>query len=119
MMEEVNMTDYFPLKNFEDLYFINRYGIIKKKKNYSSTAEDAGCFGSLKIVSGGIRGKYEVVSLTKDGICRRHTKHKLMAQTFIPNPDELPMVLHINRDGLDNRVENLRWVSRKDYYPAD
>ena len=119
MMEEVNMTDYFPLKNFEDLYFINRYGIIKKKKIYSNTAEDAGCFGRLRVISCSIQGKYEVVSLTKDGVSRTYFKHKLMAQTFIPNPDELPMVLHINRYGLDNRVENLRWVSRKDYYPAD
>jgi hypothetical protein len=106
MMEEVNMRDYFPLKNFEDLYFINELGIIRKKK-------------TLTILSSRIEGKYEVVSLTKDGISRYNPLHKLIAHTFIPNPDDLPMVIHINRDGLDNRVENLKWVSKKDYYPAD
>jgi hypothetical protein len=36
--------------------------------------------------------------------------HRLVALHFIPNPDNLPIVDHINGDILDNTVENLRWV---------
>jgi hypothetical protein len=45
---------------------------------------------------------------------RHHAKvHRLVAMAFIPNPDGLETVDHVNRIRNDNRVENLRWASRK------
>ena len=40
--------------------------------------------------------------------------HRLVAEAFIPNPDNLPEINHLNGNVQDNRVENLVWSSRKD-----
>lgn len=40
--------------------------------------------------------------------------HRMVAQTFLPNPDNLPDVNHLDEDKTNNRVENLCWMSHKD-----
>ena len=55
---------------------------------------------------------YRQVTLYKDGMKYRRSVHRLVAQTFIPNPENLPEVNHINECRSDNRVENLEWTDR-------
>ena len=57
---------------------------------------------------------YMQITLTMNSKRVQHYPHRLVATTFIPNPDNLPEVDHINRIRTDNRVENLRWVTRSE-----
>ena len=55
-----------------------------------------------------------MVGLYKNGECKKVLVHRLVAKAFIPNPEELPCVDHVNGDREDNRVENLRWCTQID-----
>lgn len=57
---------------------------------------------------------YLSVQLCKEGKIKRLRVHRLVAMAFIPNPDNLPCVNHINEIKTDNRVENLEWVTNKE-----
>lgn len=57
---------------------------------------------------------YALVALGGFKKARQYRIHRLMAETFLPNPDKLEQVNHKNCDTLDNRLENLEWMSRRD-----
>lgn len=54
---------------------------------------------------------YLKVGLLQDGIRHKKRVHRLVAQAFIPNVNNLPEVNHRNLDKQDNRVDNLEWVT--------
>lgn len=57
---------------------------------------------------------YLVLNLSHNGIKKAHKVHRLVAQTYIPNPSNLDTVNHINHNKEDNTVDNLEWLSNKD-----
>ena len=95
------------IEGYEGLYKISNLGRVKSL-NYNNTGKER----ILKL--GGNRGNYPQVELGKNGERRTCLVHRLVAEAFIPNPDNKPCVDHINTIKTDNRVENLRWVTRKE-----
>ncbi len=60
------------------------------------------------------RGGYVRVKLNYGNRSKKFMMHRLVAMAFIPNPDNKPVVDHINRNRADNRVENLQWVTTQE-----
>jgi hypothetical protein len=54
---------------------------------------------------------YLTVGLYGDGKPKKHTVHRLVAEAFIPNPDNKPEVDHVDRNKLNNHMSNLRWAT--------
>lgn len=57
--------------------------------------------------------KYKFVRLSKNGDSRSYSVHRLVAEAFIPNPDNLPEVNHKDKDPSNNCVDNLEWCTRQ------
>ena len=54
---------------------------------------------------------YKKASLYKNGKLYQRLVHRLVAEAFIPNPNNYDEINHINEDKSDNRVENLEWCT--------
>lgn len=97
------------VKDYEGLYQVSNLGRVKSLDHYDS-------LGRLRI--GKIlkpqfdgKGHYLHVGLYKDGCYKPKDIHRLVAETFISNPDDLPQVNHKDEDKQNNVVTNLEWCT--------
>ena len=94
------------IKGYEGKYMVSNLGRVKSL-NYSNTGKEG-------ILNARDNGKgYLRVILWKDGKDKKYRINRLVAQAFIPNPDNLPEVNHKDEDKTNNRVDNLEWCSRQ------
>lgn len=92
------------IQGYEGLYQVSNLGFVKNLKRN-------------RLLGGTIeRQGYVRIGLRKDGQTKMFLLHRLVAEAFIPNPNNLPIVDHIIQlsAGGSNSIDNLRWASFSD-----
>lgn len=107
-----------PIRDFEGLYEVSSLGQVRsvdrtvRGANAMSDSYPINRKGRVLKQSMATNG-YLFVVLCKDGKHTHTNVHRLVAETFIPNPDILPEVNHKDEDKTNNAVSNLEWCDRK------
>ena len=92
---------------FEEYYEISTTGKVKSKDRYVKHN-----YGGLKLLKGKLRrlvkkGKYINIDLYPTG--KQVSVHRLVAEAFISNPNNYPLVMHKDNNTENNNVDNLMW----------
>lgn len=96
--------EWRPVRGYEDKYAINHKGDVK----ILSGRNKVGKLRKWDISNLG----YASVNLYKDNRSRKGLIHRLVAEAFIPNPNNLPVVNHKDFNPLNNNVDNLEWTTQ-------
>lgn len=97
---------------FEGLYQVSDQGEIRSIKRTKQNNRGFQEVNERIRVLTPDRYGYLKVCLSKDGKHYVKSVHRLVAEAFIPNPNNLPEINHKNEDKQDNRVENLEWCTQ-------
>ncbi|RDF91113.1 endonuclease [Lacticaseibacillus paracasei] len=97
------------IKDCEGLYQVSNLGRVRSLERIDAS----GHHRKGIMLAGGLCGGYRSIILYRDGGAESKLIHRLVAEAFIPNPDGLPEVNHLDEDKMNNAVSNLEYCTRQ------
>lgn len=94
----------------ESHFKVSNKGRCMRKAHFARTTQGSWYFADDEEVACN-GGEYARVSYEHDGKKKRAAIHRLVALAFIPNPENKPVVNHIDGNKRNNAVENLEWAT--------
>lgn len=105
--------EWKPVVGYEGLYEVSNFGRVKALEKVRVSGRGYGLIRVYpeKIMKTSDKAIYQKVVLRKDGKEKLKSVHRLVADAFIPNPDNLPQVNHKDENKHNNHVDNLEWCT--------
>lgn len=97
---------YKDIEGYEGLYQISNLGNVKSLVDNNGVARE-------KILKPAISNGYKIVMLYRNKTRKTYTVHRLVAQAFLENPNNLPMINHKDECKTNNVVTNIEWCNAK------
>ena len=102
-------SDTKPIGGYETLYAATPDGKVFSIKGSRQSGFNPQSLTPRKVSLG-----YHGITLCKDGVFKQCLLHRIIAQTFIPNPENKPTINHKDGNKQNNCVANLEWCTQKE-----
>ena len=102
------------IAGYEGIYYIERNGDIYSQDRIVEGKDGRVLFYEGQLIKPRINNQgYYTVKLRKNGTQKHHYIHRLLALTYIPNPNNYPCVNHKDCNRLNNNLNNLEWCTQE------
>lgn len=103
-----------PVMGYEGLYEVSNLGRVRSLERWRNAKNGSKSLHKGKVMKNHYADNGYIRVLLNDGVeKKRHLIHRLVAQAFLPNPDNLPIVNHKDENKSNNSVDNLEWCDDK------